>query len=61
MVHLWGRAELDGVVNRIGTLGLNGPVLTATVAEPPSCKVSRASSGGAAWGGFAAPYPVGRR
>jgi len=34
-----------------GTLGLNGPVLTATdVQKSPGCKVSRASSGGATRG-----------
>ena len=36
MVHLWGRAELDSVVSRIGTLGLNGPVLTATDGNKPT-------------------------
>ena len=43
------KAEI--VENRDGTLGLNGPVLTATdVQKSPGCKVSRASSGGATRG-----------
>jgi len=55
-IHLWGRAELDSVVNQIGALGLNGPVLTATDGlNPPGYKVSCACSGGATWGQFCAP------